>query len=319
LTRFLVTGATGFVGKRVCSLLAERGFAVRAAVRAAPAEAPAAVEWEAVGEIGPSTKWSQALAGIGCVIHLAARVHEMKDRASDPLASHREVNVHGTTCLARAAAAAGVKRLVFMSTVKVLGDARSTPYRDTDAPAPADPYGQSKWEAEQALAEIAAQTGLEVVILRPPLVYGPGVRANFFRLMELVFRGVPLPLGAVTNRRSLAFVGNLADAVLATSMHPAAAGESFLVSDGEDLATPELIRRIAAAFDRVPRLLDVPPALIRTTARVLGKTATAERLIGSLTVDSTRIRQRLGWMPPFSLDQGLSETARWFVETGRGR
>jgi nucleoside-diphosphate-sugar epimerase len=313
LRRLLVTGASGFVGSRVCSLLVDRGVAVRAAVRSTHSELPAGLEIAAVGDIGPSTPWTDALARVDCVVHLAARVHQMKDRAPDPLAAYREVNALGTANLARAAAAAGVRRLVFLSSVKVLGDGRAMPYRETDTPAPPDPYGQSKWEAEQALAETAAKTGLEVVILRPPLVYGPGVRANFLRLMELVSRGVPLPLGAIGNRRSLAFVGNLADAVLAAATHPAAAGETFLVSDGEDLSTPELIRRLAAALDRAPRLLHVPPALLRGAAGVLGKRAAAERLLGSLAVDSTRIRERLGWTPPYSVDRGLAETARWFL------
>jgi UDP-N-acetyl-alpha-D-quinovosamine dehydrogenase len=319
LRRLLVTGATGFVGSRVCSLLIERGLAVRAAVRRAPARATAGLEIAAVGDIGPSTRWEDALAGAECVVHLAARVHQMRDRAPDPLAAHCEVNVLGTTRLARAAAAAKVRRLVFMSSVKVLGDGRPTPYRETDAPAPADPYGRSKWEAEQALARIANETGLEVVILRPPLVYGPGVRANFLRLMNLVFRRVPLPLGSIRNRRSLVFVGNLADAILAASTHPSAAGETFLVSDGEDLSTPELIRGLGSALGRPPRLLDVPPALLRGAARMLGRGPTAERLLGSLAVDSTRIRERLSWAPPFSVDRGLAETARWFLEAGRAR
>lgn len=319
MKRVLVTGASGFVGRATCAAFSSRGVAVRAAVRAAGGEIAGAGEVVAVGDVGGDTAWRLALEGVDCVVHLAARVHQMRDRAPDPLAAHREVNVRGTERLARAAALAGVRRLVFVSSVKVMGEGRPAPYREGDPPQPADAYGQSKWEAEQGLARVGAETGLQVVILRPPLVYGPGVRANFLRLMDLIDGGIPLPLGAVKNRRSLVFVGNLADAVIAAAAHPAAAGETFFVSDGEDVSTSELLVRIGVALGTTPRILAVPPGLLRAAALLLGKGAAAERLLGSFAVDSGRIRERLGWNPPATMAQGLAATARWHGERGSGR
>ncbi|MBI5068809.1 MAG: SDR family oxidoreductase [Deltaproteobacteria bacterium] len=319
MRRVLVTGATGFVGRAACSAFTRRGIEVRAAVRTVGAQVAEAAEVAVVGDVGSQTSWDAALEGIDCVVHLAARVHQMRDRAPDPLEAHREVNVRGTERLARAAASAGVRRLVYMSSVKVMGEGRPAPYREGDPPRPADAYGQSKWEAEQALARIGEETGLQVVILRPPLVYGPGVRANFLRLMQLVHAGIPLPLGAVNNRRSLIFVGNLADAVVAAATHPAAAGETFFVSDGEDVSTSELLVRIGVALGRTARLLGVPAGLLRAVALLLGKGAAADRLLGSFAVDSGRLRERLGWTPPTSMAHGLAETARWHGERDKRR
>jgi nucleoside-diphosphate-sugar epimerase len=306
----LVTGASGFVGRALCEALTVSGRAPRTAVRAAPPGASASI---AVGEVGPDTNWNAALEGMRCVVHLVARTHVLRETAADPLSEYRRVNVQGTERLARAAAAQGVRRIVFVSSIKVNGertDAR--PYTEDDAPAPEDAYGISKLEAERALAAVAAATGLEIVVLRPPLVYGPGVKGNFLRLMGAVARGLPLPLASIANRRSLVHVGNLASAIVATLDAPQAAGRTYLVSDGEDLSTPDLVRAIARALDRKPRLLPFPPRLLEVTAALLGRGAEARRLTGSLQVDDSKIRRELGWRPPYSLAQGLAETARWY-------
>ncbi len=319
MTRVLVTGANGFVGKVVCRLLQACPLVVRGAVRSADRFVVEGVEPVVVGSIGPSTDWAEALDGVDCVIHLAARVHQMRDRAADPLAAHREVNAAGSERLARAAARAGVRRFVFLSTVKVLGEARDAPYTAEDEPAPSDPYGVSKWEAEQALWRVSRDTGLEVTVLRPPLVYGPGVGANFLRLMHMIERGVPLPFGAVQNRRSLVFVDNLADAIRVAAQSPAASDKTYLLSDGDDVSTPELVRRIAEAMGRRERLLAVPPRWIRAMARLAGRAAAAGRVLGSLAVDSRPIRRDLGWSPPYTMRQGLAVTAEWYRGCRAGR
>ncbi len=319
MSRVLVTGANGFVGQALCPLLEKAGWEVRRATRSATAVAnnPAA-DSIAVGEIGAQTDWRTALDGISAVVHLAARVHLMQDDACDPLAQYRAVNRDGTENLAHQAARAGVRRLVYLSSIKVNGE-RTTgqPFRAEDAPHPQDPYARSKWEAEQALQRVAAATGLESVILRPPLVYGPGVKANFLRLMRLAERGIPLPLGAVDNRRSLLYLGNLADAVRVCLSHPAAAGKTFQLSDGAPLSTPALIRALAAALGKPARLLPVPPPLLRLAGRLAGKSAKIARLLDSLEIDGTPIERELDWQPPFSLEEGLAATAAWFRETRR--
>jgi UDP-glucose 4-epimerase len=263
-----------------------------------------------VGEIGANTGWQRAVDGCDAVVHLAARVHVMRDSAADPLAAFRAVNVDGTLNLARQAAAAGVKRFVFLSSIKVNGEGSEVPYLESDSPAPLDPYAISKWEAEQGLREIAAQTGMEVVILRPPLVYGPGVKANFARLIRAVERGWPLPLGAIDNRRSLLFLGNLVDAIRLCLEHPAAANRTYLLSDGEDVSSAELVRRLAKAMGKPARLLPVPAWAFGLAGRLLGRRQEVARLLGSLTVDSSAIRRELGWVPPYTLDQGLALTVR---------
>lgn len=314
--RIGVTGATGFVGQRTIAAAAASGVQVRAICRSAARshDLPARVDVVESGDLHSATRWAGLLDGLDAVIHLAARVHVMDDRVPDPLAAFREVNVAGTVKLARAAAAAGVRRFVFVSSIKVNGEQTSAePFTEADLPAPVDPYGVSKWEAEQALQEVAASTGLEVVVLRPPLVYGPGVGANFLRLLEAVARRTPLPLGCVNNRRSLVFVGNFADAILRASAEPLAAGETFLVSDGPALSTPELIRRIAASLGVRPRLLPVPVSMLTTAGRLTGRGPQIQRLVGSLEVSNASICERLGWKPPFTVDQALQETAEWWT------
>jgi nucleoside-diphosphate-sugar epimerase len=309
----LVTGAMGFVGRVCVPGLEQAGWHVRCALRADTPLVPNGADRRSVGDIGPSTNWCSALAGINAVVHLAARVHVMRETAPDSLEAFRATNVAGTARLAREAAAAGVKRFVFLSSVKVNGEATAgQPFTERDVPRPEDPYGISKREAEEALREIGGRTGLEVVILRPPLVYGPGVKANFLRLIRWVDRGVPLPLASVQNRRSLIYVGNLVDAVVRCIDHPAAPGETFLVDDGVPVSTPQLLRELGEALGRPARLLPLPPALLRGAARLLGRGDDVARLLGDLVVDSSHIRGRLGWQPPFSRRDGLAATARWF-------
>lgn len=300
----LVTGATGMVGRALCELLIARGYGIVPALRR-----PAGLSNEVVtGDIGPTTDWHMALEGCDAVVHLAARVHVMEDAAKNPLALYRETNTEATLNLARQAAQAGVKRFVFVSTVKVNGEGRDAAYRETDVPEPEDAYAISKWEAEQGLHEIARETGLEVVILRPPLVYGPGVKANFLRLMQAIQMGCPLPLGAIRNRRSLLYLGNFVDVIRVCIEHPAAAGQTFLLDDGVAVSTPELIRAVARAMGRSARLLTVPVGVLKLVGVLVGKRAAVARLTGSLFVDSSAIRSRLGWTPPYTLQHGLGAT-----------
>ncbi len=287
-------------------------------VLGARAEEEPRVEHTQVGDIGPGTRWNGALRDVGAVVHLAARVHVMAQSGSGASAEYQRVNTVGTERLALAAAETGVRRFVFLSTVKVHGEATGArAFTESDPPLPQDAYARSKWEAEQALRRIGARTGMEVVILRPPLVYGPGVKANFFSLLQAIARGLPLPIGAIDNRRSLIFVGNLADAIVKCIEHPAAAGGTFLVRDGEDLSTPELARRLARALDVRPRLLSVPPSWLSFGGWLTGRRDAVDRLIGSLAVDDSKIRAALGWGPPYTLDEGLAATARWFLARTR--
>ena len=307
--KVLVTGATGFVGHALCAFLNARGHSVVPVVRRAVSLTGAAV----VGNISGATDWTAALTTCDAVVHLAARVHVMEDAASDPLTQYRVTNTDATLHLARQAAQAGVKRFVFISSIKVNGEGRDTPYRETDAPAPEDVYAISKWEAEQGLQQIARETGLEMVILRPPLVYGPGVKANFLRLMQMVQRGWPLPLGAIRNQRSLLYLGNLIDAIRLCIEHPAAAGQTFLLDDGQAISTPELIRAVADALHRPAHLLPVPVTLLRLAGWVAGKSTVVSRLTDSLSVEGQAIRTRLGWVPPYSMQEGLAATVADFL------
>jgi nucleoside-diphosphate-sugar epimerase len=330
----LVTGASGFVGRALCRRLAEEGVRVVAAVRKTmhpdtlnpdPGAPPAGgkergdpsvipdVKQVIVGDIDGATDWSQALAGVDVVFHLAARVHVLRETAADPLAEFRRTNVAGTERLARSAAAAGARRLVYVSSIGVngLSTQEGRKFTEADVPHPHNDYALSKWEAEQALLRVAGETGLQTVIVRPPLVYGPAAPGNFAQLLAVVARGIPLPLASVRNQRSLVYVGNLVDALVACATHPAAAGQTYLVSDGEDVSTPELLRRLARALDVPARLLPCPPALLRLAGRLSGRLEQVERLLGSLQVDSGKIRRELNWHPPQTLEQGLQTSADW--------
>ncbi|HCI53969.1 MAG TPA: NAD-dependent dehydratase [Gallionella sp.] len=305
--KILVTGANGFVGNVLCSELRASRLTVRAAVRTENFSGSDVVR---VGAIDDKTDWTDALRDIVVVIHLAARVHVMTDKASNPSAEFRRVNVAGTENLARQAARAGVKRLVYVSSIKVNGEATEgvRKFSELDAPVPQDPYGVSKYEAEQALHRVAAETGLEVVIVRPPLVYGAGVKGNFAQMLKVLALGIPLPLASVGNRRSLIYVGNLVDALILCATHPAAAGQTYLVSDGDDVSTPELLRELGDAMGHPARLLPCPQALLKLAGRLTGKADQVERLLGSLRVDSDKIRRELGWTPPYTPQQGLQLT-----------
>ena len=283
----LVTGGTGFVGQVLVKRLS--GQPLRLATRA------------------DLTCWDNVLVGVATVVHLAARVHIMHDTDTDPLNAYRAVNVEVTLNLARQAAAAGVKRFVFISSVKVNGESTQPgrTFTEADAPNPKDPYGQSKHEAEKGLRQIAVETCMEVVIIRPPLVYGPGVKANFASLMRAVQRGWPLPLGAVHNQRSLVALDNLVDFIITCITHPQAANQTFLVSDGQDLSITELVRSMAQAAGVPARLLPVPVWALKAGASLLGKSDEVQRLCGNLQVDISKARSLLGWVPAVSVQEAL--------------
>jgi nucleoside-diphosphate-sugar epimerase len=302
----LVTGASGLVGMLLCHRLVCDGQSVSAALRALQPIATFGPQ-VLVGQIDQSTNWQQALLNATAVVHCAARVHVMHDTAADSLAAFRTVNVEGTLNLARQAAAAGVRRFVFISSVKVNGEFTlpGQAFTEAEAVKPQDAYGLSKHEAEQGLRRLAAETGIEVVIIRPPLVYGPGVKANFAALMRAVQKGWPLPLGAIHNQRSLVALDNLVDFIVTCLIHPQAANQTFLVSDGQDLSTTELVRGMARAANLPARLLPVPVWALQAGAMLLGKSDAVQRLCGNLQVDISKARSLLGWLPPVSVEEGL--------------
>jgi nucleoside-diphosphate-sugar epimerase len=313
LKAVLITGANGFIGSVLCSRLVAEKWNVSGTVRSAENYSSVqGVKSVIIGDIDTATDWNAALQGIDTVVHLAARVHVMKDSSAEPLQAYREVNVYGTERLALQAADAGVNRFIFLSTVKVNGEENRKAYTESDRPSPMDSYGISKMEAELKLRKIAAETGMAVVILRPPLVYGPGVKANFLKLLQTVDRRMPLPFAGVQNQRSLIYVDNLVDAIVSCVLHPNAPGQTFLVSDGKDVSTPELIRMIAAALQKQPRLFRFPPLALYIAGRLTGKGPAVDRLIGSLSVNTGKIKNELGWTAPFTLEEGLQNTAFWY-------
>ncbi|UXY14472.1 SDR family oxidoreductase [Chitiniphilus purpureus] len=317
MTQALVTGASGFVGRALLAHLAgEAAFQPLAAVRRPPAQVVTGVRYLQAGDLSGPIDWAPLLAGIDVVVHAAARVHVMQDTAADPLQAFRQANVEGTLHLARQAAAAGVRRFVFISSIKVNGEGTlpGRAYTADDTPAPVDAYGLSKLEAEQGLLARAGQGGMEVVIIRPPLVYGPGVKANFLQMMRWLHRRVPLPLGAIGNRRSLVGMDNLCDLIRVCMTHPAAGGQVFLASDGCDLSTTALLRQLGEALGRPARLWPVPAHLLEIAAACVGRRAVARRLLGSLQVDIAKTRQLLDWHPPVTVEHGLAMTAESFLK-----
>jgi nucleoside-diphosphate-sugar epimerase len=306
LVNIVLTGATGFLGARLADQIDRQGdLNLTCIVRRA---LPAGDKCEVVmGSLDACTDWSAALKSQEVVIHAAARAHIMKEEVADSLAEYRKVNVEGTLNLARQAGAAGIRRFIFISSIKVSGEQTSIgqPFFADDVPSPEDFYGISKHEAEQGLRQIAAETGMEVVVIRPPLVYGPGVKGNFASMIKLVGKGLPLPLGAVHNKRSLVALDNLVDLIVTCIDHPGAANETFLVSDGEDLSTTQLLRGVAEAMGKPSRLIPVPAGLLQFGATLLGKKAMAQRLLGSLQVDISHTRKCLNWTPPLTVKQGL--------------
>lgn len=311
----LVTGANGLVGRALCVAFAHSGQAVIAAARQTlPDRAPNIVNFQ-VRTLAIDTDWQHGLQGCDAVVHLAARVHVMTDTVADPLTEFRRVNVDGTLNLARQAAAVGVRRFIFVSSIKVNGESTrlGEAFTANDVSSPQNPYSISKHEAEQGLRKLAVETGMEVVIIRAPLVYGAGVRANFQCMMRWLKWGVPLPLGAIQNKRSLVALDNLVDLIITCLNHPNAANQTFLVADGEDLSTPELLRRMAHALGKPARLIPVPTSLLEAGAVLLGQREMVQRLCGSLQVDISKARTLLGWNPPISVDEGLHRTAQGFL------
>jgi UDP-glucose 4-epimerase len=315
----LVTGGTGFVGSAVLRRLVADGREAVASVRALPEVPIEGVVYVPGADLLAGQGWAEAVRGADAVIHAAARVHVMEERAADPLAEFRRANVEGTLRLCEAAADAGVGRFVFLSSIKVNGETTEPgrPFRADDEPRPLDPYGVSKKEAEEALLALGRRTGMKVTIVRPPLVYGPGVKANFRALMGLLRRRVPLPLGAAKAKRSLVAIDNLVDLLMLCLEHPAAPGRVFLVSDGEDLSVADMLRRLGAALGRRPLLLPVPASVLALGARAAGRPGVAQRLLKPLQVDIEPTRTLLGWSPPFGVDEAFARTARHFLEARR--
>jgi UDP-glucose 4-epimerase len=316
LTRLLLTGASGLVGTGLLRYARDRKDLQWAAAVRRPRNLPGCERVHVTPALDAAGDWRDALVGVDVVVHAAARVHVMDETASDPLAEFRKANVEGTLALARQAVEAGVRRFVFISSIKVNGEASEPgqPFTADDPARPVDPYGISKQEAEQALRELAQASGMEVVIIRPVLVYGPGVKANFQRMMRWLCAGVPLPFAAIDNRRSLVALDNLADLIITCAEHPAAANQTFLASDGEDLSTAQLLRRLGAALGRPARLLPVPASLLLGVAGCLGRRKMAQRLCGSLQVDITKNHALLNWKPVVSVDQAFQQTARHYLD-----
>lgn len=310
--RVLITGATGLIGGRLFRALRADGHDVRGASRRRPIDTGQVY----VEGLGPATSWTTALEDVEAVIHAAAHVHKDENAGSNPDADYHLINTEGTLNLARQAAEIGIRRFIFLSSIKVNGEQTppGRPFRAEDAPRPEGPYAISKWRAEQGLQDMMRATRMEIVILRPPLVYGPGVRANFNLLMAAIARGIPLPLASVRNLRSLLALDNLVDLITRCLMHPAAVNQTFLASDGLDLSTPDLVRRLAGAMNRPARLVPISPNFLFSMAALLGKRHVIQRLCGSLQVDIDKTRLMLGWEPPLSVDSGLAAVARWYTD-----
>jgi len=321
MKRILVTGANGFVGQALCRALNGNGYFIRAAVRSNEklAQLPEGVEYCIVGEVGSGTGWSTALEGIDTVIHLASRVHLMQDNSSDALSEYRKINTAGTKRLASLAAQSGVSRFIFLSSIKVngeyTGEGNAGSFCETDTPDPQDNYAVSKWEAEQALTEIGKESGLETVILRPPLVYGPGVKANFLSLLKIIDSEVPLPFAAIKSKRSFIYLGNLVDIISKCIMSPKVSGQTFLVSDGEDIAIPQLMKTIAKSMGRDPVLLPIPVGFLKLFGRISGRKSKVGRLVRPLVINNGKIVGALNWKAPYSLSEGIELTVKSYLDS----
>jgi len=313
--KLLVTGGTGFIGEAVLRRVNALGMAVIAVTRSSSSRLPGAVPVISKGDLTPETDWSDVLKGVSVVIHTAARAHVTREATVEQFKEIHRVNVEGTLNLAQQAVEAGVRRFIFVSSIKVNGEQTidGAAFKVEDPPSPKDPYGISKWEAEQRLMALAKESGMEVVVIRPPLVYGPGVKANFLSMMCWLYKGVPLPFGAIQNRRSLVALDNLVDLIMICIEHPAAANQIFLVSDGEDLSTTELLQRTASAMGKKALLLPIPQCLLEFGLNITGKKALAQRLCGSLQVDISKTQEVLGWSPPVSVDEELHKTVTAFI------
>ncbi|MCF6250293.1 MAG: SDR family oxidoreductase [Methylococcaceae bacterium] len=309
--KILITGATGFVGKRLCNELQNDNHEVYVAIRKKTESVVEKIYQFEIGDLSAEIDWSKVLQGVEVVVHTAARVHIMNDSVVDPITEFRRVNTAATLTLARQAATSGVKRFIFISSIKVNGEMTKPnhPFQPDDAFIPVDPYALSKYEAEQGLLKVAEETRMELVIIRPPLVYGAGVRANFASMMKWIKIGIPLPLGAVRNQRSFVALDNLVSFIIHCIDHPKAANEIFLISDGEDVSTTELLRKVAKVFGQKAFLLPVPITWMRLVATLMGKSDVTNRLFGSLQVDSSKVYELLGWKQVITMDEQLKKTA----------
>ncbi len=312
----MVTGGNGFVGRELCSTLVEKGCKVTAAVRKIEHVDQAKINYISVGDISNQTLWADALQDIDVVVHLAARVHVMHDDALNPLDEFRLVNVAGTEHLARCAADKGIKRIVYISSIKVNGEesVNCNRFSEMDDSLPIDPYGVSKWEAEESLCKIAQETGLEVVIIRPPLIYGEGVKANFYNLIKLCDTNIVLPFGAIENKRSLVYLGNLVDFIALCAEHPKAINETFLISDDCDISTSDLIKGMKQVLGRKNFLISIPKYFLVFMLTLIGKKSVVSRLCGNLQVDTAKAKTLLGWRPPYTFEQGLKTTIDWYLK-----
>ncbi|MEZ9503055.1 UDP-glucose 4-epimerase family protein [Vibrio sp. 10N.286.51.B11] len=310
----LVTGSTGFVGSRIVELAKERDWAVIPVVRK---QIEPLTNSLVIPSIDASTDWSGAFEGVDCVVHCAARVHQMNESEQGALTAYRDINTLGTLNLAKQAAVAGVKRFVFVSSIKVNGEFSepNLPFEPNLKNTPQDPYGLSKYEAEVELAKLSKETGLEVVIIRPPLVYGPGVKANFLSMMRLIDKGIPLPFGAIKNQRSLVYLDNLSDLILTCCEHPSAPGYTFLASDDQDVSTTQLMQTIAHAIGKSPRLIPIPMSWIQAGSSVLNRQHIAQRICGNLQVEIGLTKEILGWNPPVSFEQGIKRTVEAYLKS----
>jgi len=317
MTKILITGATGFVGRALFeNLKSKKKYFAHLTTRTNQEELFEGGKAFNIGEIDANTDWKDALDGVDCIIHCAARAHMTEKKQTDSLNAYRTINVDGTRNLAKQAVSIGIKRFIFLSSIKVNGEGTiaSKSFKYNDISQPEDAYGISKWETEKALLEISKQTGLEVVIIRPPLVYGEGVKGNFLRLLDIVYKQIPLPFAKINNLRSFIALDNLIDLIICCIEHPKAGGKTFLVSDGEDLSTSDLIMKLSKLMDKSPRLFQVPQLIIQLIGRLVGKSSEVKRLLESLRVDNSYTREILGWSPVLSLDESLAKTVRWYLK-----